>query len=183
MEITDRIKYTENSRPYYNRIIKSGKNKGSIIRNFGQELICKYCGEKHFATDYQIKIGQGNFCNTICANSYNRIGKRSPNWKGGRTKHGGYIFCYIPNHHRATIHGYVLEHILVKEKELDRPLTKKEIVHHINGIKDDNRIENLELTNRNEHREIHCQMEKLVYKMIQEGKVEFDFKTRKYKEM
>jgi late competence protein required for DNA uptake (superfamily II DNA/RNA helicase) len=73
-------------------------------------------------------------------------------WKGGRYKKGGYIVVRCEGHPRAEKRGhYVKEHILVMEKHLGRYLKENEIVHHKNGIKDDNRLENLELMTKTKH--------------------------------
>lgn len=74
------------------------------------------------------------------------------NWKGGRIAHGGYVRVRCEGHPRASPHGhYVLEHILVVEKHFGRYLEKQEVVHHLNGIKNDNRIENLAVLTPAEH--------------------------------
>ena len=57
----------------------------------------------------------------------------------------GYITLYIPNHPLATGVGNVYEHRLVMSEHLGRLLTIDESVHHKNGNRSDNRIENLEL--------------------------------------
>lgn len=47
------------------------------------------------------------------------------------------------------------EHRMVMEAYIGRKLNKEELIHHINGIKDDNRIENLQIVTRSEHGKIH----------------------------
>lgn len=77
-------------------------------------------------------------------------GPNHHSWKGGRTTtKTGYVYVKIdpldPLACMATALGYVLEHRLVVAKSLGRPLLSTETVHHINGVLDDNRLENLQL--------------------------------------
>jgi len=76
-------------------------------------------------------------------------------WKGGKFKTNGYVYIWQPNHPNS-VKKYIMEHRLVMEQYLGRYLTKKEVVHHINGIRNDNRIENLMLlAGRGYHSWIH----------------------------
>jgi len=57
----------------------------------------------------------------------------------------GYRLVHLPNHPSANSRGDVLEHRLIVMEKIKRILKPNEIVHHRNGIKTDNRIENLEI--------------------------------------
>lgn len=85
------------------------------------------------------------------------VGDKNPSWKGGRVKDDdGYIFIHSPKHPYRNSHKHVLEHRLIMEKHIGRYLLSNEQVHHINGITDDNRIENLMLfANNSEHTKYH----------------------------
>jgi hypothetical protein len=89
-------------------------------------------------------------------------GRIGNNWKGGRRLDTqGYVRLRCEDHPRASKHGhYVREHILIMEKHIGRYLDyPTEEVHHINGNKQDNRIENLQLLTISEHRSL----EKRIY--------------------
>lgn len=87
-----------------------------------------------------------------------RIGKyKTPSEFGGHRKRrsDGYISVYCPSHPYATADGYVMEHILIMEKSIGRFITRDEVVHHKNHIRNDNRIENLKLMTFKEHAKLH----------------------------
>jgi hypothetical protein len=105
----------------------------------------------------------GKLCVSCTKRSQKLIGERNSRWKGGiRHIHGyNYLLVYKDNPFVAMAskkfyHGsyryWVAEHRLVMAQHLGRCLDKLEVIHHLNGIKNDNRIENLEvLSNQQSH--------------------------------
>lgn len=94
---------------------------------------------------------------------------KNNNYKGGRVTIGlGYVGVECIGHPKATKKGnYVPEHVLVMEEHLGRFLVENERVHHINGDRQDNRLENLKLMLVGEHSKNHR------LKELQEGKILF----------
>jgi hypothetical protein len=72
-----------------------------------------------------------------------RLGPKHWNWKGGKNRRSGYIYILSPTHPACSLRGLVAEHRLIVEKLIGRLLRGTEPVHHVNGIRDDNRPENL----------------------------------------
>lgn len=120
-----------------------------IYKVSSRHKICSRCRYKQSRTRCpecnKLKDKKSKICFRCAAKK--QVGVLNHYWKGGRTKHNkGYVFIRVPEHPRAKHNnGYVFEHILVMEKKMGRYLTEGENVHHLNGVKDDNREENLEL--------------------------------------
>lgn len=85
------------------------------------------------------------------------LSEENPAWKGGRIFDGrGYPKIRSVGHRRAHKPGYyVAEHVLVMERYLNACLCDWTIVHHINGVKTDNRIENLMMLTSSQHHILH----------------------------
>lgn len=114
-------------------------------------LTCQMCG-RHYPCDrrhaHPERQGPRRFCSQSCKIEFwRKFGKPQPGSKLPHRNSNGYIYEYAPDHPSVQGKAYrrVLQHRLVMEKELGRLLLSGESVHHKNGIKDDNRPENLEL--------------------------------------
>ena len=110
---------------------------------------CASCGKERW-----VQLIHGTPRNNLCPACGARKGasKRamanSVNWKGGRKRDNyGYILILLPHDDfflpMADPNRYVLEHRLVMAKHLGRCLLPWEAIHHRNGLRDDNRLENL----------------------------------------
>jgi hypothetical protein len=86
--------------------------------------------------------------------SESNSGKNNPQYKIGRCfdKTSGYVLVLCPDHPNHKTGNYVHEHRLIMEQSLGRYLRPEESVHHLNGNRSDNRLENLKLfDNDSEH--------------------------------
>lgn len=72
-----------------------------------------------------------------------RSGSLHKGWKGGRILVGGYWYLWTNTHPNRTKQNYIAEHRFFVEQKLGRYLRHDEVVHHINGNSQDNRLENL----------------------------------------
>jgi len=117
-----------------------------LVRNKPAFLFCVKCSR---TPEYWAKVSQSK--------TGLLRGDKHPSWKGGRyTNRDGYVIVRLyPGDFFFPMapqnHWQVPEHRLVVAKHLGRCLQSFEEVHHKNGIKNDNRIENLELTMKGSH--------------------------------
>lgn len=106
-------------------------------RTESKDRLCDHCGVLYRPQRRKGRqVGQGQkFCSRGCHRASGRM---------RYVDKDGYARIYRPDHPRAS-KNWILEHRVVVEEQLGRLLDAHETVHHINGIKDDNRPENLQV--------------------------------------
>jgi hypothetical protein len=103
-------------------------------------------------------------------------GVNHPSWKGGKYVDGnGYVMVYIgDNSSEIGWNSYRKEHTIVVEDFLNRKLAVDEVIHHIDGDKTENQIENLWLTDGVGHRKAHNSLQNIGYVLYKKGIIGFD---------
>ena len=121
-----------------------------------------------FKKRHRINIGRKCRKSTRMEISNSLSGEKHFNWKGGKILDvNGYILIKTRDHPFANVNGYIFEHRFIMEKHIGRYLSPEEVVHHINGIVTDNRIENLRLfKNDSEHMSFHKTNTKFTYAQV-----------------
>ena len=111
----------------------------------GKTIKCENCGKAFYST-------RRRFCCIECARAF-----RIKNYEHKTYKENGYIVEFLNGYNKK---GNIKQHRRIMEEYLGRRLEPDEIVHHINGDKTDNRIENLKVMKRGAHSALHRKAEK-----------------------
>lgn len=90
-----------------------------------------------------------------------KIGENTPGWKGGIIKNDNYTYLLKSKHPNADCNGYIKRANLIAEKALGRYLKNKEMVHHNNRKRDDDRNCNLLICTRSYHSWLHNKIRRM----------------------
>lgn len=140
---------------------------------------CNCCQKEFAALKSNNNKSKKRACSPVCKIKM-QSGENNANWTGGRkTKSTGYILAYAPNNPNAR-KKFVLEHRLIMEDHLGRYLNENEFIHHINAVKNDNRLENLVICSKEEHIVAHGSINDILKDLIDNNNIYFDKKKKIY---
>jgi hypothetical protein len=188
--------------------LKETTETNEYIRTTKFGKFAKYSRTKtitHWACDYCLtnftKVRNGKYdsdSKSYCKNCVSKLGiaklagmagyeskvknKFEPNVGATIIDKEGYPQIYIGKNYPFRKGGYthIREHQYVMELYLNRRLEKGEVVHHIDGNKTNNKLENLYLTSVQEHNKLHAESENIIFKLVKKGIVSFNCNTGRY---
>lgn len=130
------------------------------------QAVCTVCGDECFVSKHLSEKGAAAICSQKCNGK-----RKSIKHTGARHTQKGYVVVHRPDHPMSGKNGKLLEHRLVMSEHLGRMLDAREVVHHKDGNRSNNAIENLELmSGHKEHAATHAQESEL-YQLHQQGKL------------
>ena len=109
---------------------------------------CSFCKKDIPVMQSRAEKHNNHFCNILCHHKY--MHEKPNRVVNGFWYENGYKVISVKSKKQGK-----KEHIKVMEEHIGRSITKNEVVHHINEVKDDNRIDNLQLMTRSEHARLH----------------------------
>lgn len=114
-------------------------------------------GGKHTVEEVE-RIRKRHIGKVVTVETRKKMSEAAKLKDSGHTKKrtDGYIALYYPLHPSANKDGYIMKHRYLMEKHLGRALSEDEVVHHINGKKADNRIENMVVMTPSAHMSYHA---------------------------
>jgi HNH endonuclease len=161
-----RFYYPDGTVPIAERSLKRAQDSGWYRPNSLNGLCHCGCGERTaVATCTSRRSGaiQGMPRQFMTGHNFKKEGKAQPNCRG-------YVHVWVPADHPSACmrskSGQIAEHRLVMSEHLGRPLAQDEHVHHINNIKHDNRIENLELVDNAQNMAYRTQRQRLAERVL-----------------
>jgi len=157
---------------------------------------CDTCGKTF---ERQSGRTRKNLNNHFCSSCYdpstiNKLG-RAKRFQGYESRIGnkwidscGYINVYIgpknSNKRQYTGErdycGSIREHVFIMEEYLERSLKKGEVVHHIDGNKTNNNLDNLQVMSVADHNNCHGKSKEVIFDLYKQGIVGYNRETKKY---
>jgi hypothetical protein len=153
---------------------KFARDKGTILADRLNKEVKHFCEN---CIDYSVVGSLGH--DSIRENLEKKIGDK-------RIDSYGYVQVYVgpPSSQKTISSGYyggsIREHTMVMEKHLNRSLVKGEVVHHIDGDKANNDLNNLQVMTVKEHNNCHAKNDALIMKLFKEGIINYSRENKQY---
>lgn len=154
--------------------------------------VCDECGHEQWVNYWNIYRNDIHLCRYCSCRKTALTRKKFTPWnKGKKFEPKDLGSSYINNHGYVEVwtgspkvhgcEGYRKEHRILTELELKRPLRSKEIVHHIDGDKTNNKLSNLYVCeDHRNHKHIHSQLERVSMELVKQGAIKFNHESGQY---